>query len=260
MEETVIAAEELHPIRRLLGIKAGAIYLLPVSGYPVSAAELKWVSEFCESVIGHVKSAPAELLLEVSVKQSCLYTGLLERFVDNAGRWIPQQGLAIIPHKAPPHLPTKEELEGIDPRSLDHANIGSSTGMPELVFLIKDETGKEECRRSMLGHGALDLFLSRLEEKELFDYWKEVFGRTVTDRLLASMPLFVPLYGIQSFQDASDDDIASWFGSFELYIGESKEDKGIVIATKKNLDRLMVSLAKQLPKPSAKPEEEVLRW
>jgi hypothetical protein len=158
-------------------------------------------------------------------------------------------------------LLTKDELESIDPRSLDPNNFGFPQGIvPELVFQISDEAGKEEAHRTMGGHGALIMFLSRLKESELRGRWKELFGKRVTDRLFQAMPLFIPLFGAQSFQNVPEDEITAWLESFELYIGESVEDKGILVVARENLDVVIANLIKALPKPELEPEAEILRW
>lgn len=260
LDRMEMTAAELQPLERLPGVTEGALYLLPVSGFPIPRTELQSVREFCESLIGRTKRTKAEWQIEVIVKQSCLYAGLLDAFVDNAARWAPQQGVGVIPHKPPPHVPTREEIEGVDPRFIDQNNIGASIDVPELVFRIAQDEGKEECRATMIGHGALHIVLSSLSEKKLYQRWQEVFGGRISDRLFRAMPFFAPLLGRQSFQGASEEEIATWFESFDLYVGESKEDQGIVIAAKENLDLVMVDLVKQLPGPRFEPEIEVLRW
>ena len=256
-----VPSEDLHPVQRLSFIPVGAVYLVPVSNFPMPQGELHWVRDFCESLMAHVQSAIGGLEVEVIIKQSRLYTGLVDHFADHAPMWMPQQGVAVIPHLPPPHVPTQSEIESIDPRCLTPNGAGFPPDIvPELVFQIADEGGKKEARQSMGGHGALSVFLSRLKESELHKRWNELFIKRVTDRLFRTAPLFTPLFGARSFRDVPEDEVAAWLETFELFIGESVEDKGIVIVARESLDVLIANLIKALPKLELEPEAEILRW
>jgi hypothetical protein len=74
------------------------------------------------------------------------------------------------------------------------------------------------------------------------------------------MPFFAPLFGVKSFQDVPAGEINIWFETFDLYIGESADDKGIVIAVAENLDPVIANLAQGLPVTETKPVDEILRW
>ncbi len=250
----------IRSIERLSEITAGAVYLLPIGRFPLPMSESSVVNNVIHSLIDWYQSADSQLSLEVIIRQSCLYTGLLDKFVDNAPRWMPQQGLAVIPHKPPPHLPTKDEIEGVDPRLINQYGVEGAAELPEFVFQITDEAAKRECCKVMSGHGALSVMLTKLRGKDLRNKWRGLFGAKVTDRHFRSMPLFVPLFGIQSFRDVAESELLSWFESFELYIGESKEDQGIVIASRKSLNGPIEDISKDLPQPDFEPEVEVLRW
>jgi hypothetical protein len=257
----LITSDDLYPVQRLSFIPVGAVYLVPVSKFPMPQGELQWVRGFCESLMAHVQRAIAGLQLEVIIKQSRLYTGLVDHFADHAPMWLPQQGVAVIPHLPPPHVPTRSEIESIDPRCLTPNGAGFPPDIvPELVFQIADEGGREEARRTMGGHGALSVFLSRLQESELHQFWNELFGKRVTDRLFRTAPLFIPLFGTRSFQNVAEDEITAWLESFELFIGESVEDNGIIVVARESLDVVIANLIKALPKRELEPESEILRW
>jgi hypothetical protein len=247
-------------IERISDVAKGDVYLLPVSQYPAPESELNGARRFVDSLVEEYQAVRGPLSLEVVIRQSCIYTGLLDTFVDNAPRWIPRQGLAVIPHKPPPHLPAREEIEGIDPRSMAQNGLMGVIDLPEFLFQITDETGKRECRKTMSGHGALSIVLTKLQSGELKQTWNELFGGGITDRTFRGMPCYIPWFGIQSFISAMEEDLLSWFESFELYIGESKEDQGIVIASRENIGAMVENLVKALPKPIIEPEAEILRW
>jgi hypothetical protein len=249
-----------HSIVRVSDVAEGDIYLLPVTQYPLPESELNGVCGFIDSLVEEFQAIHGRLSREVVIRQICIYTGLLDTFVDNAPRWVPRQGLAIIPHKPPPHLPAKEEIEGIDPRSIAQNGLMGAIDVPEFLFQITDETGKGECCKTMAGHGALSIVLTKLQNEELTQTWNELFGRRITDRAFQGMPRYIPWLGVQSFQLAMERDLLSWFESFELYIGESKEDRGIIIASRRNIGGMIEKLIKALPKPAIEPKAEILRW
>jgi hypothetical protein len=249
-----------HSIERLSAITKGDVYLLPVSRFPLPEAELAYLQKLINSLVDEYLTPDSQTSLEVMIRQSCLYTGLLDAFVDNAPQWMPQQGLAIIPHKPPPHMPGRSEIESADPRLINQYGVEGVVDIPEFVFQITDEAAKKRCCEAMSGHGALSIMLTKLKTNDLQRKWKELFGSRVTDRHFRSMPLFIPLLGVQSFQSATEDDLSSWFGTFELYIGESKEDQGIVIASRENLKGSLENIAKELPEQAIESEAEILRW
>jgi hypothetical protein len=242
------------------GVPAGFAWVVAVTGFPIPEPELGTVREFCEKLLAAVCQEAAEADLEVVLRQRRLEGAYLETFVDSAGNWIPRQCVGLIPHKPPPHVPTQEEIEDLDPR-----NFGSSGGvlsldlLPELVFRISADPGKTECFRSMLGHGAVGVFLSRLRAHALYQRWKDVFGHRVTDRVFRAVPL-VPLLGVKSFERVSAEELAGWFDSFELYVAESVEDQGILIASARNLDATIQGLAQRLPRLEKPAPKEILRW
>jgi hypothetical protein len=258
--DDIISERDLYPVQNLRLSTPQSAYLLPVSRFPAPPAELNGVSKFCDSLIAHAHRAKAGLQLEVIVKQNYLYPDLIDYFVDKAQQWLPRQGVAVEPHKPPPHVPTKEEIEGIDIRSIDLGSRRNIDLGPELTFQICDPAGKEECYKTMLGHGAVNIFLSGLKGEDLYGRWSEIFGKVVTDRTLCAMPFFAPLFGAKSFQGVPASEINTWFETFDLYIGESIEDKGLVIAAAENLDPVIANLVKGLPNPEIEPGEEILRW
>lgn len=247
-------------MHKVIECQAGNVYLLPVSKYPIPPGEAEWVRSFGEDLIAEMRKGKPNLRLEVIIRQGGIYTGLLDRFVDNAPRWLPEQGLAIIPHRPPPHIPTMDEVENMDPRSL-RSDDGPPVleFAPELIFRI-GATGKEEACGTMGGHSALHMFLTEVDESDLRSEWKEIFGADVTERIFRAIPLYVPLFGLRSFSDVSEEKMKSWLSSFDLYLGESLEDKGMIIIARDNIDRVLDSVLQNLLPPSIEPEAEILRW
>jgi hypothetical protein len=254
-------SDDIQPIHKVYELQASNVYLLPVSKYPLPQAEARWASAFSGDLIAEIKKDRPNLRMEVIIRQGGIYTGLLDQFVDNAPRWMPEQGLAVIPHRPPPHIPTKDEVENVDPRSLAGDDRPPAHDfMPELIFRIADSGGREEAFRTMGGHTALHVFLTEANEADMIGDWKEAFGANVTERIFRAMPLYVPLFGVRSFLGVSAEKVKSWMTSFDLYIGESLEDSGIVIVSREKIDNLIEAVLNNLPALTIEPEAEILRW
>src|SRR5262245_37036751 len=144
---------QIYPVERLSAITKGEVYLLPVSRFPLPGSDLNYVRKLVKSSVDAYQSADSRISLEVLIRQSCLYTGLLDEFVDKAPVWMPQQGLAIIPHKPPPHMPGRSEIESADPRLINQYGVEGVVDIPEFVFQITNEASKKICCEAMSGHG-----------------------------------------------------------------------------------------------------------
>jgi hypothetical protein len=252
---------EIEPVQKVRELQAGAAYLLPVGQYPLSPAEAGWVKSFRRLLIERLRAESPSLRMEVVIRQNGLYPGLVDRFVDHASSWMPEQGVAVMPHRDPPHVPTRDEMENIDPRTLgDDRRPLIIEAIPELVFRIGDLAGRDEAAETMGGHSALHLFLTRLDESSLIETWKRIFGARVTDRIFRALPLFVPLFGVRSFENLTAEEMEIWLTSFDLYLGESIEDCGILIASRGDLDRVIHELLNELPPAVVEHEVEILRW
>jgi hypothetical protein len=151
-------------------------------------------------------------------------------------------------------------MESIDIKSMDIANPKPIKMGPELTFKITGSIAKKECYKTMLGHGAVNIFLSELGEEELYRRWEEIFGSRVTERMLRAISFFTPLFALESFAAVPTEEIDAWFETFDLYIGESTDDNGIIIAAAQNIDSVVAKLVKELPRIKINPADEVLRW
>lgn len=236
------------------------VYSWKVSEYPLSVVDIQLFQKAIDLLITNYQKRNNKLRTEVMIRQQALYTGLINQFVDRAPEWGLQQGLAVIPHKPAPRMPTKDEFENIDPRILQERGIEGAIEIPEYVFQITEDIGKKECLELMVGHGAFSMILTKLNIEELHQNWKEIFGKRVTDRQFTGIALFVPLFGAQSFMGAQDDELIAWLDGFDLFIGESKDERAIVIASKENIDELIEQVSTALPENSMFGDPEILQW
>lgn len=247
-------------IEKIKSLPRGAVYFLSVTQFPIVGDNLSAANNVINSIVVEYQLMRRNLFLEVMIRQSCLYTGLLDIFVDNAVDWRPQQGLMVMPHKPGPRMPDRNDFEAIDPRLIHKHGVGGVMDLPEFIFHITAEDARENCYKLMQGHGALSMMLTTLKREVLHQKWNESFKKKVTDRSFRNMPLFIPIFGTESFLKASDDEISSWFDFFSLYIGESKEEQGVVIVSSEDIDNLIEQISANLPQLITTSEPEILRW
>jgi hypothetical protein len=76
---------------------------------------------------------------------------------------------------------------------------------------------------------------------------KEVFGVSMPrDLEFESIPFILPRLGSQDFFTQSDEKIRRWFDVFDVYINESPEDEGIIMACKDRVMPLVASIVEEM--------------
>jgi hypothetical protein len=72
---------------------------------------------------------------------------------------------------------------------------------------------------------------------------KELFAFNMKRNLkFETLPFIIPLLGTQDFFAHSEEDVKSWFTFFDVYINESPEDEGILMAARDNLKPVVASI------------------
>jgi hypothetical protein len=76
---------------------------------------------------------------------------------------------------------------------------------------------------------------------------KEIFGQDMThDLKFEALAFIVPRLGSQDFFSHTEPEIRRWFDLFDIYINESQEDRGIIMACKDNLTSVIASVIKEM--------------
>ncbi len=72
---------------------------------------------------------------------------------------------------------------------------------------------------------------------------KKVFGKQIQDSIgFEGIAFILPRLSSQDFLSQTEEEIRTWFEVFDIYIRESPEDEGIIIASKHNLGPLLIDL------------------
>ena len=76
---------------------------------------------------------------------------------------------------------------------------------------------------------------------------KELFGEPLKDlAIFPSLPFVLPQWSSSTFFDAGPEEIEALFSLCKLYIQESADDKGILIAAADDLDKTIATIIQQL--------------
>jgi hypothetical protein len=116
----------------------------------------------------------------------------------------------------------KALLEGFDPRNLGEtpAFLRNHPGMKSVLSTLKADKLHEKS----------DSLQSRFGSRS-----KEIFGDGMPrDITFEALPFLLPQFTTQDFFTSTEKEIHTWFDLFDVYVRESTEDDGVVLACKDN--------------------------
>ena len=210
--------------------RAWGIYLLPVSGFPVPGDELARVRQLLTRVIQDIsrdQSLDSEVFLQSA--QVRLQDGS-SRLADHAGEWKPKLCLGVWPDRPGPTRWTREELEelavGEEPRRM----------MYTALYLSGPARAREGACDVMLGLGAIVRIMRMGGNGSYLAKIREVLKPIVQQKPFSNFPNFMPLFDSKSMSGFSPDQLDKWLCGAAVYIRESPEDNGIIIASSRPLD------------------------
>ncbi len=166
---------------------------------------------------------------------------------DHGKKWLPDVGLGVWPDREPPGIWTTEELESFSPG-------GKLRPLMFQVFRITaGYEARAEARDRMFSFGPV-LEILTAENSEIFlASAKEVYLRFIQDRSYRCYPYYVPLLEGKTLEKAQSRELQEWCTGITLYIRQSFEDQGILIATS-------VPLAETLAEMGGKPNQQGTEW
>jgi hypothetical protein len=112
--------------------------------------------------------------------------------------------------------------------------------LPDVFFdEIAPRVDKEQYEAMVAGTFALgDEFLPKS---------KELFGKGLEEEpQYPGLFFIVPLLRSRDFFQESDEVVEQWFDLFEVYVNESPEDRGVLLAAKEDLDEVMIEILRQM--------------
>jgi hypothetical protein len=268
----------IYPLRRSSQLKTCALYWIPVERVPPSWRERQWLMAFFDQLhelLGK-KGLRQESFLQM--KLAAPLGEVKDTLHRHQMKLIPIMGLSRRPGASMPPIPTEADLEPIiegKKKFLFDEHVPDYS----LWFLTRDERWRRDL---FLGYGgytmvyfkvdpactppkfpdypglrSMDIFKSFdvdaiiettfLLEDQLGPKSRAVFGKGLEeDAGFESVSFIMPLMRACDFLDAKPEDLEEWFTVFDIYIHESPEDGGILIASKEDLDETIIETLDQV--------------
>jgi hypothetical protein len=206
-------------------VKSGfEAYVLSVRGFPLDDEQLSpaqaLVNDFC-SAIRQRSRLSSEVFLQLEQLRGKECRNLV---ADCGKRWLPETGLGVWVDRPPPQKWTQEELENFVP---------GDKLRPIMFQVFRISTGQQFCNEAkslMLRYGSVLEILTSAGDKYL-QRVKPVFLEGIVDRSYTCFPYYVPLMEAKTLAGAESGQLDRWFQSMTVYIRESFEDSGILIAS-----------------------------
>lgn len=271
------AEELLLPLVRAYTVTDCALYWIPVRSFPPSASERRWLMQFFDRLFA-VLTAQLGLRIEVFLR----YKAVLDHarlFQSTAMEFAPILGIGRRPGDALPLPPNMDDLEPVlsgkrefdlrewvpdycywfhrkNERRQREAFLG--TGGMTMLALAPDPATvppqlpfSETFRNKHAIFKTIDVEKLLQETSSLRDAFhaksKELFGADIQDDPRYPGFLFIlPYLASSDFFDRPSDERSQWFEAFDLYINESPEDEGILLATKLEIEDELMKIVAEL--------------
>lgn len=247
------------------------LYWMPFTS-PASFMQRRWALEFFRRfrpAVCEKTGTAANLFLQMKV----IYPELSDSFIRTSPEFMPVTGLSRRPGAPLPALPDAAYIERLQKgkETYDHKGM-----QPDYSYwFLKDETEQQEALffgfgglttifakveesglpkqrptippalskhpqfAPLLADNAVEKMMSSLERlaSPFFPRSKKIFGKGLEDDLsYRGLKFIVPLLSTESFREATPDDIEDWFTLFDVIVTESPQDKGLLLASREDLD------------------------
>lgn len=273
-----LSSPSILPLRRASQMETCALYWLPVAAMPPSWREKQWLMAFCDRL--HQRLLRRELRQEsfLDMKLAAPLGDVKTALHQHQMKLMPLMGLGRRLGVPIPRIPTAEDLE---PIIKGKQKFVYDEHVPDyLLWLL---TREERWRRELfLGYGGYTMIYLKpdpacappplpdypgVRSMEIFQkldvdaVWETMFllndqlgakSRAVFGRGLEQDPGFenqnfvIPILKAKDFLDAQGEEIEEWFTVFDVYIRESLEDRGLLIASKEDLDEVLAAVLQGL--------------
>lgn len=268
--------QDLLPIRRAAQLTRCFLYWLPVDSMPIPGGQRAWLMRFLDC-FGEILRNKFALRAEVFLQVKTIYPVLEKAFIGASMEFSPLLGLARRPASALPVVPTSEEVKAF--LSLEKKFDPDRT-LPDYCYWFLDKLERKQ-RELFFGHGGLTIiflkpdpntvppklpFSAATRKQPVFQRFdvdkiharsfslldgflensKKLFGSGLEESALRGVPYVLPLLHTGDFFNRPGDEVDKWFELFDLYIRESPEDKGVLVAAKTDVEDDLIGLLKKM--------------
>ncbi|HLW86631.1 MAG TPA: hypothetical protein VKR60_15545 [Candidatus Sulfotelmatobacter sp.] len=266
---------QIRPWSRAQNLTRCFLYWIPVHSFPVPALQRDWLLTFLDRW-GRVAAKQLSLRAELFLQLQSVQPNLSDALVKCAPDFNPVFGLSRRPGGGLPPLPTQQDVKAMQ-RGEKAFSFSDYAGDYCYWFLA----GAEDKQRALFfGQGGLTTlylkpgpapavpkvrlpkamqehpFFKDADEKmaaasrlssPFLKKSKELFGAGLESSPQYPGILFiVPLLASADFFSRPEEEVKSWFDLFDIYVRESPVDRGILLATKPDLEEAMAEIVREM--------------
>lgn len=272
---------ELLPWRRAYELTRCSLYWIPVTGVPAPAGQRQWLLEFhnrLEALLGKTYGLREEIFLQFKTAMD-----LMDAFHKTSRDFSPLLGLGRRPGSQIPKLPTEEELNrDLDKYVSGEKQINVKEIIADYSYWFMNKTGKRQ-RQEFWGFGGMTMLFLKPDPKtappeiyfspqvrqsnpafqamdvdafvagsfSLLDGFlpksKELFGKGLEEEAqYPGLQFVLPLLETKDFFQGPEEEAKKWFDLFSVYVNESPADKGVVLASKNDIEEDLIALLRQM--------------
>lgn len=253
------------PWQRAWNMETCELYWIPTSGFPLGYLEWQWLLSFqqrLQAKLAEKHGLKPELFLQMKVIQP----EYRDPFLKNSRRFQPVFGLGRYPNRALPAIPdekwaedlgkgrTKYDHKALQPdysywflkknpeeqRKLFFGSGGTTTlflepgDPPKKIDPIQSDHIRDPELRKLVEGADLNAMAERLHalKSPFLAQSKELFAADLKeDPQYPGLLFCLPLLSSSHFFEATPDEIGEWFSLFRVYLRESPEDRGLLLAS-----------------------------
>ena len=272
----------IKPFRRAVDLEHCGLYWLPVGSFPVPAAERTWLMEFLDRW-GEAMRRQCELRIEQFLSLRAISPLLTTAFTRSSQEFKPIPGMGWRAVARPAKQLTAEEVEALQQGT---KKFKFSEYVDDQCYWFLNKAERKQREQFFGHGGMTTLYMkpdsktqapplpistSKLRASPVYG---AVFAKLDLDGMLGgawalqdsflpkSRKLFaeinpadeqlqkarfvVPLLKTRDFFERPAEDCERWFELFDAYLTESPEDQGILLASKNDIDEILVSVVERM--------------
>lgn len=274
-------AKDLLPWVRAHGLKPCELYWVSAPVFPIPAVQRHWLLSFFRlfsATMARERGVSAEVFLQMKT----IHPHLANTFIKTAPEFSPVFGLSRGPNEPLPALPDMEYVEDLQKgrRSYD-----ANDGKPNYCYWFLNKAEDRQCEL-FLGYGGLTWVYVKPDPKQaapevripprvlkkpgmralierhdlqkilnsayamqsgFLSRSKEMFGVDLKNEpMFPGLPFILPLLNSTTFFSQQDEQICEWFSLFDIYVHESVEDGGVLLASREPIEDQVIELVRVL--------------
>ena len=214
--------------------------LLSVPVFPIPEGESLRVANFIQGLSAQVVdnrdwSVETFIQVEQSDDKECRRI-----YSQRARDWIPEVGLGVWPDREPPASPTPEQFMRLT------AGEKLRPPMYQVLRITASPKAKSEAFGAMVRFGPALQIMTPDDGETYLEKATASLLPPIEDAAYTCYPFYIPLLERKGIASATAAQLEAWFCGAALYIRESFEDQGILIASCRSLAPALERLGGQL--------------